>query len=83
VRGKREKKNKTDILRVRTKLTKKETFIKKTNRFCERRLFHLSQKIIFFGVCKIGIDFLRLGFPKRKSSKSAHYSIILCKFRLL
>jgi hypothetical protein len=50
VRGERERKknNKTDILRVRSK-RKKKLLIKKIW-ICERRLFHLFQKIIFFGV---------------------------------
>jgi hypothetical protein len=45
VRGEREKKNnKTDISRARSKRKEKKIWI------CERRLFHLFQKIIFFGV---------------------------------
>jgi hypothetical protein len=47
--GKREKKNnKTDILKVRSK-RKKKLLLKKIW-ICERRLFHIFQKIIFFGV---------------------------------
>jgi hypothetical protein len=41
------KNNKTDILRVRSK-RKKKLLLKKIW-ICEKRLFHVFQKIIFFG----------------------------------
>jgi hypothetical protein len=48
VRGEREKNNKTNMLRVRSK-RKKKLLLKKIW-ICERKLFHLFQEIIFFGV---------------------------------
>jgi hypothetical protein len=51
-REREREKNKTNILRVRSK-RKKETFIKKKIWICERRLFHLFQKIIFLGLVRV------------------------------